>query len=54
LEIKKKEANSQLFDLGQAITQYQNIIDSKKLQLMKMDKQLAIQRGKSNSDKALE
>jgi len=54
LEIKKKEANAQLFDLGQAITQYQNIIDSKKLQLMKMDKQLAIQRGKSNLDKVLE
>lgn len=45
LEIKKKEMNAQLFDLGQAITQYQNIIDSKKLQLMKLDKQLAIQHG---------
>ena len=46
--------NAQLFNLGQAITQYQNIIDGKKLQLMKMDKQLAIQRGKSNSDKVFE
>jgi hypothetical protein len=54
LEIKKKEMNAQLFDLGQAITQYQNIIDSKKYQLMELDKQLAIQRGKPNSDKALE
>jgi hypothetical protein len=45
LEIRKKEMNAQLFDLGQAITQYHNIIDSKKLQLMKMDKQLAFQHG---------
>jgi hypothetical protein len=54
LEIRKKELNVQLFDLGQAITQYQNIIDSKKLQLMKMDKQLAVHRDKSNSYKLLE
>ena len=46
--------NAQLFDLGQTINQYQNTIDSKKHQLMKMDTQLAVQRGKSNSDKALE
>ena len=52
LEIKKKEMNAQLFDLGQTITQYQNMIDSKKLQLMKMDEQLAIQRGKSNLGRA--
>ena len=44
LEIKKKELkntimqqNTQLFDLGQVINQYQNTIDSKKHQLMKMD-----------------
>lgn len=61
LEIKKKELkntimhqNTQLFDLGQIIIQYQNTIDSKKYQLKKMDTQLAIQRGKSNSDKVLE
>jgi len=61
LEIKKKEPkntilqqNAQLFDLGQTITQYQNIIDSEKLQLMNIDKPLTVQRGKSNSDKALE
>ena len=52
LEIKKKEMNAQLFDLGQTITQYQNMIDSKKLQLMKMDEQFAIQRGKSNLGRA--
>ncbi|MGA7368542.1 MAG: hypothetical protein WBX01_05385 [Nitrososphaeraceae archaeon] len=34
LEIKRKELNVQLFDLGQTITQYQNIIDSKKHQLI--------------------
>jgi hypothetical protein len=54
LEIKKKELSAQLFDLGQIINQYQNTIDSKKYQLKKMDTQLAIQRGKSNSDKVLE
>ena len=54
LEIKKKELSAQLVDLGQIINQYQNTIDSKKYQLKKMDTQLAIQRGKSNSDKVLE
>jgi hypothetical protein len=54
LEIKKKELkntlmqqNAQLFDLVQTITQYQNTIDSKKHQLMKMDTQLAVPRHKS-------
>jgi hypothetical protein len=54
LEIKKKELkntimqqNTQLFDLGQIINQYQNTIDSKKHQLMKMDTQLAVPRNKS-------
>jgi hypothetical protein len=54
LEIKKKELkdtimlqNAQLFDLGQVINQYQNTIDSKKHQLMKMDIQLAVPRHKS-------
>ena len=58
LEIKKKELkdtlmlqNAQLIDLGQVITQYQNAIYIKKEQLMKMDKQLVIQYGKSKSDK---
>jgi hypothetical protein len=45
--------NAQLSDLGQTIIQYQSAIDNKKLQLMKMDKQLAFQRGKSKLDKAL-
>jgi hypothetical protein len=61
LEIKKKglkntimQQNTQLSDLGQIINQYQNTIDSKKYQLKKMYTQLAIQRGKSNSDKVLE
>ncbi len=59
LEIKKKELkntimqqNAQLFDLGQVINQYQNTIDSKTHQLMKMDTQLAVPRNKSG--KALE
>jgi hypothetical protein len=59
LEIKKKELkntitqqNTQLFDLGQIIHQYQNTIDRKKYQLMKMDTQLAVPRNKSG--KALE
>ena len=59
LEIKKKELkniimqqNTQLFDLGQVINEYQNTIDSKKHQLMKMDIQLAVPRNKSG--KALE
>ena len=59
LEIKKKELkntimqqNTQLFVLGQVINQYQNTIDSKKCQLMKMDTQLAVPRNKSG--KALE
>jgi hypothetical protein len=54
LEIKKKELkntimqqNTRLFDLGQVINQYQNTIDSKKNQLMKMDTQLAVPRNKS-------
>jgi hypothetical protein len=54
LEIKKKELkntimqqNTQLFDLGVIINQYQNTIDSKKHQLMKMDTQLAVPRNKS-------
>jgi hypothetical protein len=47
LEIKKKELSAQLFDLGQIINQYQNTIDSKKHQLMKMDAQLAVPRNKS-------
>jgi predicted nuclease with TOPRIM domain len=58
LEIKKKELentitlqNTRLIDLGQVITQYQNAIYIKKEQLMKMDKQLVIQYGKSKSDK---
>jgi uncharacterized coiled-coil protein SlyX len=58
LEIKKKELentitlqNTQLIDLGQVITQNQNAIYIKKEQLMKMDKQLVIQHGKSKSDK---
>lgn len=54
LEIKKKESNSQLFDLGQTITQYQNIIDNKKQQLMKMDTELAIHHGKSKLDRVSE
>ena len=59
LEIKKKELkntimqqNTQLFDLGQVINEYQNTIDSKKHQLMKMDTQLAVPLNKSG--KALE
>jgi hypothetical protein len=59
LEIKKKELkntimqqNAQLFDLGQVINQYQNTINRKKYQLMKMDTQLAVPRNKSG--KALE
>jgi ribosomal protein S24E len=54
LELKNTimQQNAQLFDLGQTITQYQNIIDSKKHQLMKMDTQLAVSRHKSG--KALE
>jgi len=48
------QQNTQLSDLGQIINQYQNTIDSKKYQLKKMYTQLAIQRGKSNSDKVLE
>ena len=59
LEIKKKELkntiiqqNAQLFDSGQVINQYQNTIDSKIHQLMKMDTQLAVPRNKSG--KALE
>lgn len=58
LEIKMNELkdtlmlqNAQLFDLGQTIMQYQNAIDNKKEQLIKMDKQLVIQYGKSKSDK---
>jgi hypothetical protein len=58
LEIKKKELentitlqNTRLIDLGQVINQYQDAIDNKKEQLMKMDKQLIIQYGKSKSDK---
>jgi hypothetical protein len=54
VEIKKKELkntimqqNTQLFDLGVIINQYQNTIDSKKHQLMKMDTQLAVPRNKS-------
>ena len=46
------QQNTQLFDLGQVISQYQNTIDSKKRQLMKMDTQLAVPRNKSG--KALE
>jgi hypothetical protein len=48
LEYKKKDSkavltlwNAQLSDLGQSVTQYQNVIDSKKQQLMKMDKQIS-------------
>jgi hypothetical protein len=37
LEIKKKELNAQLVDLGHVINQYLNAIDSKKDQLMNMD-----------------
>ena len=46
------QQNTQLFDLGQVINEYQNTIDSKKHQLMKMDIQLAVPRNKSG--KALE
>jgi hypothetical protein len=38
LEIKKKELSAQLIDLAQVINQYQGVIDSKKAQVMKIDK----------------
>jgi hypothetical protein len=48
LEWKKKDLNNtitlwnaQLCDLGQTITQYQNAIESKKQQLMRMDKRVS-------------
>jgi transposase len=48
LEWKKKDLNNtlilwkaQLSDLGQTITQYQNAIESKKQQLMRMDKRVS-------------
>jgi chromosome segregation ATPase len=48
LEWKKKDLNNtttlwnaQLRDLGQTITQYQNAIEIKKQQLMRMDKQVS-------------
>ena len=58
LEIKKKELKilscSRMLNylIGQVINQYQNTIDSKIHQLMKMDTQLAVPRNKSG--KALE
>jgi hypothetical protein len=48
LEWKKRDLNNttilwkaQLADLGQTIAQYQNVIESKKQQLMRMDKQVS-------------
>jgi chromosome segregation ATPase len=48
LEWKKKDLNNtttlwnaQLSDLGRTIVQYQNAIDTKKQQLMRMDKQIS-------------
>jgi hypothetical protein len=55
LEIKKKELNVQLLDLGHLINQYQNAIDIKKEKLSKMElsmSQLASRCGKPKSDKA--
>jgi hypothetical protein len=57
LDIKKKELkntimqqNTQLYDLGQVINQYQNTIDSKKHPLMKINTQLAVPRNKSGKE----
>ena len=55
LEIKKKELNAQLLDLGYLISQYQNAIDMKRERLSKMEvcmSQLAIRCGKRKSEKA--
>jgi hypothetical protein len=48
LEWKKRDLNNtitlwnaQLSDLGQTIMQYQNVIDNKKQQLMRVDKQIS-------------
>jgi transposase len=54
LEIKKKEGNAQLMDLVEVLNQYQNAIEIKKEQLIKMDacmSQPAIRRDKSKPNK---
>jgi hypothetical protein len=54
LEIRKKELNAQLLDLGHVIKQYQNAIDSKKEQRSKIEVymlQLTIHHAKSKSSK---
>jgi hypothetical protein len=56
LEIKKKELNAQLIDLGHVMNQYQNAIDIKKEKLSKMElsmSQPAIRCDKPKSDKII-